>query len=129
MAYTAKEQRNREMVLEMYQRVLVAMDSTQVDRYIRPDYIQHSRLARPGIEGLKAFLDQVRAESPDARTYIKHIFVDDDFVIVHVHVVIQPGTPGISVVDIFRCQDGLVAEHWDVIQPVPVQSPNPLPMF
>lgn len=129
MAHTELERRNLELVLEMYQRVLVAMDSSQVDRYMQPDYIQHSRLAEPGVAGLKAFLDRIRVESPHARTFIKRVFADGDHVVVHVHVVIHPGTPGIAVVDIFRCQEGRVAEHWEVIQEVPVDSPNPLPMF
>ncbi len=27
--------------------------------------------------------------------------------------------------DIFRIEDGLIKEHWDVIQEVPATSPNP----
>jgi predicted SnoaL-like aldol condensation-catalyzing enzyme len=26
-------------------------------------------------------------------------------------------------------EDGMIVEHWDVIQPVPEQSQNPHPMF
>lgn len=128
MAHSELERGNLELVLEMYRRVLMGMDSSQVDRYIRRDYIQHSRLAEPGSEGLKAFLDRVRIESPHAQTEIKRVFADGDYVVVHAHVVIHPDTAGIAVVDIFRCRDGRVAEHWDVIQAVPAESPNPLPM-
>lgn len=31
----------------------------------------------------------------------------------------------IAAVDIFRVQDGLIAEHWDVVQPVPERPANP----
>ena len=41
MARTAAEQANHDLVIEMYHKVLIAMDSSAVDRYISPDYIQH----------------------------------------------------------------------------------------
>jgi predicted SnoaL-like aldol condensation-catalyzing enzyme len=28
----------------------------------------------------------------------------------------SPGTAGLAVIDIFRIQDGLIAEHWDAAQ-------------
>lgn len=126
---TPEENRNLELVLEMYREVLVKMDSGVVDRYMAPDYIQHSQLAEPGVAGLKAFLNHVRAATPDAVQEIKRAFVDGDHVVVHTHVRPVPSEPGLAVVDIFRVQDGRVAEHWDVVQPVPTSSPNPNPMF
>jgi predicted SnoaL-like aldol condensation-catalyzing enzyme len=80
MARTPEEQRNLDFVLEMYHEVLMPMDSSKVDRYISPDYIQHSSMAPPGREPLKHFLDRIREESPDARQYIKRTFVDGDHV-------------------------------------------------
>ena len=126
---TPDEIRNLEFVLEMYREVLIKMDSAAVDRYMAPDYIQHSQLAEPGVAGLKAFLDHVRAATPDAIQEIKRSFVDGDHVVVHTHVRPIPHEPGIAVVDIFRVENGCVAEHWDVIQAVPTSSPNPSPMF
>lgn len=126
---TDEEQRNLALVLEMYREVLIAMDADQVDRYMAPDYVQHSALAEPGVAGLKAFLRQVRAQTPDAIQQIHRAFVDGDHVVVHCHVRPVPSEPGLAVVDIFRVADGRVAEHWDVIQPVVSGGPNPNPMF
>ena len=122
MARSAEEQRTLDFVLEMYRNVLIAMDSSQVDRYIAPGYIQHSSLAAPGVEHLKAFLDRVRVESPDARQEIKRALVDGDMVAVHTHVVRCPGDLGLAVVDLFRVADGRIVEHWDVVQDVPRES-------
>ena len=129
MARTAEEDANLAFVLEMYEKVLIAMDSAAVDRYIAPDYIQHSGLAEPGVAGLKAWLDKVRVESPDARQEIKRSFVDGDHVIVHTHVVRWPGDPGFAVADFFRLEGGRIKEHWDVIQEIPEHSPNPNSLF
>lgn len=129
MARTEAEQALHNRVLAMYREVLIAMDSTAVDRYIAPDYIQHSSLAEPGVPALKAFLDRVRAESPDARQTIHRSFVDGDHVVVHTHVERWPGDPGLAVVDIFRCAGDMIVEHWDVIQDVPTDPVNPHSMF
>lgn len=129
MVHTTAEQANHDLVLAMYRDVLIAMDSRAVDRYIAPHYVQHSSLAEPGVQALKDFLDRVRAESPDARQTIHRSFVDGDHVVVHTHVERWPGDAGLAVVDIFRCADGLIVEHWDVIQDVPAQPVNPNPMF
>jgi predicted SnoaL-like aldol condensation-catalyzing enzyme len=129
MARTAEEQRNLDLVLKMYNEVLVPFDSSKVDRYISPDYVQHSSLAPPGCAALKEFLDFIRQRSPDAQTHIKRSFVDGDHVICHVHVIRHAGDPGLAVVDIFRVAGDYIVEHWDVLMEVPPKPVNPLPMF
>ena len=129
MAHSPDEQRNLDLVLEMYREVLIRMDASKVDRYISPDYLQHSSLAPPGREALKQFLQMISKESPDARTQIKRAFVDGDHVVCHVHVVRFPGDPGLAVVDIFRVAGNLIVEHWDVLMEVPADPVNPNSLF
>lgn len=91
---------------------------------LREDFIEHS----PGNpSGRDAFLDYIAA-SPVAssRIDVKRIIADGDHVVVH-YLMTPPGTErGIAVADIWRVEDGQVAEHWDVLQPVPeaTQIPN-----
>lgn len=129
MSRTAAEQANLDHVLAMYRDVLIALDSSRVDDYIRPDYVQHSSLAEPGVQALKDWLDARRADSPDAVQTIHRAFADGDHVIVHVELHRWPGDPGMAVVDIFRMQDGMIAEHWDVLQDIPVDPVNSNSMF
>lgn len=129
MPYTAEETANLALCLGVYDHVLIPMDSSRVDDFIAPDYIQHSSLAEPGVPALKAWLDKVRVDSPDARQTIHRAFADQDHVIVHVHVVRWPGDPGLAVCDIFRCAGGKIVEHWDVIQEVSATPLNPNSMF
>ena len=126
---TEQEQRNLDLVLEMFEKVLRPLDSTHVDRYISPNYIQHSSLAEPGVQPLKDFLDFVHERSPDATQAIYRSFVEDDHVILHYHVKRFPEDPGMAVVDIFRVEDGMIVEHWDVLQDVIVGGPNTNSMF
>jgi predicted SnoaL-like aldol condensation-catalyzing enzyme len=129
MAHTPEEQRNLDLVLEMYREVLIRMDASKVDRYISPDYLQHSSLAPPGRDALKQFLQMIRKESPNARTEIKRAFVDGDHVVCHVHVVRFPGDPGLAVVDIFRVGGNQIVEHWDVLMEVPPKPINTNSIF
>ncbi len=129
MAYTVEESANLKLVRDIYEQVLIPMDRTRVDDFIAPDYIQHSSLAEPGVAALKAWLDMVRVQSPEARQTVHRMFADGDHVTTHVHVVRWPGDPGLAVCDIFRCADGKVVEHWDVIQEIPEDPVNPNSMF
>ncbi len=124
MAYTPDEAANLRLVQAVYERVLGPLDSSRVDEFFAPDYIQHSPLAATGASGLKAFLDWAREHSPHARHYVKRLFADGDHVVAHVHVVIRPGDRGNAVVDVFRIENGRIAEHWDVAQEIPAQSAN-----
>jgi predicted SnoaL-like aldol condensation-catalyzing enzyme len=128
-ARTEAEQRNLDHVLGLFRDVLVPLDADQVDRYISPDYIQHSPMAAPGRDSLKAFLRTVRAANPQASQKLLRAFVDGDHVILHYHVKKNPEDRGFIVMDIFRLTDGMVVEHWDCVQDVPAQSPNPISMF
>jgi len=129
MSRTPEEEANLSLVLAMFEAVLGPMDSTAVDRFISPGYIQHNQLAEPGREGLKRFLDTIRAETPEAVHDVKRAFVDGDHVTVHYHVRRRPGDNGWAVIDIFRLENGLIAEHWDVMQDVVPGGPNPLGPF
>lgn len=129
MNYSSREEANRRLVLQVYEHVLKPLDSSRVDEFFARDYIQHNPMAATGADGLKAFLDWARAGSPRAEHHVKRVFVDGDYVIAHVHVIINPGERGNAVVDIFRIADGRIAEHWDAAQPVPAQAANANGMF
>jgi predicted SnoaL-like aldol condensation-catalyzing enzyme len=129
MTRSALEKTNLDHVLAMYRDVLMALNSGRVDDYIHPDYIQHSMLAEPGAQALKDWLDARAKDSPDAVQTIHRAFVDGDHVIVHVHVVRWPGDTGLAAIDIFRMEDGMIAEHWDVVQEIPAEPINPNGMF
>jgi len=120
---------NKKVVLEFFEKVLIPMDFTPAPAFFGARYIQHSPLATDGSEGLRAFLEKARVETPHAKTYIKRIFADGDHVIVHSHVIIVPGTPGIAVADIIRLENGKLVEHWEVSQPVPDQMLHSNTMF
>ncbi|MBR8640444.1 nuclear transport factor 2 family protein [Streptomyces tuirus] len=104
-------------------------DTEVVDRFVRPDYIQHNPLAPDGAEPLKNLGVAINQQFPDAVYDVKRVISEGDLVLVHSNVVMQPGTRGMAVFDIFRFQGGRIAEHWDVGQNVPESSVNGNDMF
>lgn len=126
---TATEERNLAHVAGLFAHVLNPLDAEAVDRFIAPGYIQHNQSVGQGTGPLRDLLRLIRAQTPGAVHDVKRMFADGDHVIVHTHVRRWPDDRGWAVVDIFRLADGLIAEHWDVVQDVPETSPNPIGPF
>lgn len=129
MARDTEELRNHELVIEMFKNVLMPLDPTHVDKYMRPDYIQHSALVSDGIAGLKQFLAEKAAAFPNAEIVLKRSFVEGNFVICHYHVRETPETAGLAVIDLFRIEDHQIAEHWEAVQPVIENLPHSNGLF
>ena len=123
-SYSEKEQRNLEICRRMYDEMLFTFEASLIDQYIAADYIQHSTAATEGREGLRAFFENRADHFPDVRMAIKASFADGDFTIFHIHTIREPGDPGMSIIDIFRMVDGMVQEHWEVVQEIPAELPH-----
>jgi predicted SnoaL-like aldol condensation-catalyzing enzyme len=93
-------------------------------------YRQHNPLIGDGMEGLRKFVAGMKATRSDAHGEIKRVFADGDYVILQSQWHGLSGSPrGEAVVDIYRCENGKVVEHWDVIQPIPETAANDNTMF
>lgn len=98
-------------------------------QYLGRTYTQHNPTAADGPEGLRGYIQWLREKYPAAHSEVKRIFVNGNYVIMHVNFVLEPNTKGLAIVDIFRLEKNKVVEHWDVIQPVPEQAANNNGMF
>jgi predicted SnoaL-like aldol condensation-catalyzing enzyme len=126
---TAQERANKSLVVDAYGRLFNDGDLTQIDRHWRPDYIQHSPLAPDGREALREFVIFIKATFPEGHIDFRRVLAEGDLVLVHSHLVSVPGTRGDALLDIFRVQDGKIAEHWDVTQAVPETTASGNDMF
>ena len=125
----ADPEANKKAVLEFYDKALNQKDFDAASKYFGPRYIQHNPGAPDGIEGFKAFIEMRKEKNPNAKSEIKRAFAEGDYVILHVHGVREPGERGVAIVDIFRLENGKIAEHWDVVQPIPEKTANTNGMF
>jgi predicted SnoaL-like aldol condensation-catalyzing enzyme len=125
---TETEQRHKALVLEAFDTLFNKRDYAAAQRFWSADYIQHSAHIPPGREGL---FELVKASPPDMRYENAVITTDGDYVMLHGRFC-NVGQPADWIVaDIVRIQDGVLAEHWDVIQDEATagESLSGLPMF
>lgn len=120
---------NKRIAQEFYDAAINRKDYEAASRYLGSRYTQHNPTAADGPEGLKGFIDFLKARFPNQRGEVKRVIAEGDLVVLHVHSTRGDGTPGRAIVDIFRIDDGKVVEHWDVIQDIPAQPANSNGMF
>lgn len=123
------QEANKKNVVEFYDKALNQKDFEAAARHLGPRYTQHNPVVADGPEGLKVFIQFLRDKFPNARSEIKRVFAEGDYVIVHVHAIREPGTRGRAIIDIFKLENGKLVEHWDVAQDVPEKAANANGMF
>ena len=110
---TEIEQRNKALVLDAFDTLFNKRDYAAAEHFWSPDYIQHSAHIEPGREGLFGL---VKAAPPDMEYENALVTANGDYVMLHGRFW-NVGQPANWIVaDIVRIEDGLLAEHWDVIQ-------------
>jgi predicted SnoaL-like aldol condensation-catalyzing enzyme len=108
---------------------LTLASSGQVDQayggaYLTEDF-QHHNPRFPGeTEALAKAMKQNADDHPNGVYEIQRALEDGDLVAVHARTRLDPGEPELAAVHIFRFDNGRIAELWDVVAPVPEDSPN-----
>jgi predicted SnoaL-like aldol condensation-catalyzing enzyme len=119
---------NKAIVLIAFDTLFNWRDYTAAERFWSPDYVQHSAHIAPGREGLfeltKALPETLRYENGFA-------VAEGDIVILHGRFSGHGLRRNWVVADIVRLDNGVLAEHWDVIQDeaTEAESKSGLPMF
>jgi predicted SnoaL-like aldol condensation-catalyzing enzyme len=124
-----QEEQNKKTVIDFYDKAINKKDFDGAKVHFGPRYIQHNPRAADGPEGLKAFIDFLKAKFPHYKSEFKRVLADGDYVILHVFNVPEPGHRGRAIIDIFRLEKGKIVEHWDVAQDIPEKAMNNNTMF
>ena len=127
MPKTTPEQ-NKALVLKAFDTFFNKRDYAAAEKFWSPHYIQHSAHIAPGREGL---FDLIKSLPPTLRYEPATIVAEGNFVIVHGRFS-DFGLPVNRIAaDIVRIKDGVLVEHWDVIQDEATQeqSKSGQPMF
>ena len=101
---------NKEVVLKFYEEVFNNWDVSNIDDYMKDDYIQHNPTAENGKDGFLRFAEHFLAMKPHMD--IIKIGADEDMVYVFFKCTLGNGSIN-KVCDIYRLEDGKLAEHWD----------------
>jgi len=120
--------KNKAIVLEAFETLFNKRDYAAAERFWSPNYIQHSAHIAPGREGL---FNLIKSIPPTLKYEPGTIVAEGDFVIVHGRFSGFGQPVNWIAADILRIKDGILVEHWDVIQDEATeqQSKSGLPMF
>ncbi len=123
-----KQEKNKALVLEAFDTLFNKRDYVAAERYWSPHYIQHSAHIAPGRQGLFGLIKSI---PPTLKYEPGTIVAEGDLVIVHGRFSGFGAPVNWIATDIVRIQDGILAEHWDVIQDEATeeQSKSGAPMF
>src|ERR1700681_198439 len=123
-----KQEKNRALVLEVFDTLFNKRDYAAAERFWSPDYIQHSAHIAPGRDGL---FNLIKSIPPTLKYDPGMIVAEGDLVIVHGRFSGFGQPVNWIAADIVRIKDGVLVEHWDVIEDETTQeqSKSGLPMF
>jgi predicted SnoaL-like aldol condensation-catalyzing enzyme len=103
---------NKALVLEVMTGVFIRRDASVVERCFAPGYVQHNPAIPNGRDAIPGLIAMLAA---DFRYEPGMIVADGDLVMIHGRYTGWGPKPMVAV-DIFRLENGKLAEHWDVMQ-------------
>lgn len=120
--------KSKALVLEAFEALFTKRDYGAFERYWSPNDLQHSAHIGPGRDGL---LNLVKSLPPALKYEPGMIVAEGDLVMIHGRFSGFGQPTAWIAADILRLVDGVLAEHWDVIQDEATResSKSGLPMF
>ncbi|HTG51894.1 MAG TPA: nuclear transport factor 2 family protein [Candidatus Tectomicrobia bacterium] len=109
---------NKAIVRDFYTTVLIGRNVDAAPRFVRQDYIQHNPQVPTGLKGfMDTFRERFAQKLPsDYKRELLNVIGDKDIVVTYVRQT-WTGRDGqhhqALGFDMFRVQDGMIAEHWD----------------
>ncbi|MET9643289.1 nuclear transport factor 2 family protein [Streptomyces syringium] len=111
---------NKDLVSEYIEAFYNAKDFDRAKSLLTEDFANH----HPGVGAgrdrtVETFREQAAGPFPAFSLTVLRMIAEGEFVWTHSVARIAPQAPPAVVVDIWRVEDGKLAEHWDVGQAVP----------
>lgn len=113
------EARNKEVVIEFYERMFGQRELAVADTLIAEDYVQHNNVfIPPRREGFKTYFTQFFKTFPESGTSIERVCAEGDYVFLYAKHWAKHKffTVNYKVIDIYRVENGVLMEHWDTIE-------------
>jgi predicted SnoaL-like aldol condensation-catalyzing enzyme len=122
------EESNKRLVLSAFDTLFNKRDYQAAEAFWSPHYIQHSAHIAPGRDGLFTL---IRSLPPTLRYEPALTLANQEFVILHGRFSGTGRARNWIAADVVRIADGVLAEHWDVLQDeaTRLESQSGRPMF
>ena len=117
---------NKKIVLDFIEQVINDKKPERIADFISKDFINHSRNAVPGIEGVRQYFGILARAFPDRKVTITQVLAENDLVSIytewtgtHQDIFLNFPATGkpvtVFTADLYRIKDHLITEHWDVV--------------
>lgn len=115
---------NKDKVLSFFKLLTQQKVQEAFDTYIAQDFKHHNQHTKEGRQALLQGMTDAHNQFPSMTVTVKNIFEDDDCVITHSLVKMNPDHSGLACVHICRFENGKIAEFWDLASPLPENNIN-----
>jgi predicted SnoaL-like aldol condensation-catalyzing enzyme len=122
-------QTQKESAVDFLNLVVAGNIDEAYESYINMHGKHHNVYYAADFASLKQGMIENHTQFPNKRLMVKNVLGDGNLVAVHSNIIMKAGEPGISVVHLFRFENGRIVEMWDVGQAVPANSPNLIGAF
>lgn len=113
---------SKDIVLSAVKSIFADFDAAAAQQLLAEDYIQHNVAVPTGAAPILGFIPALKESGIKAT--IHRVIAEDDLVVLHVTYENAQAFGGDTLVafDVFRVENGKVAEHWDNLQPAATQT-------
>lgn len=107
-------------LVEQFFRAVESRDKQTVTKIVREDYIQHMPGIPTGRAAILNYIDMMTPKGKGTMPKFARVVAEGDLVVVHFRRE-DPNGP-VATIEIFRIQDGQIAEHWAVTESIPPED-------
>lgn len=120
---TPEQIRAAKALIELLEATFTHQDFAVTRGLVSKDYVQHNVSVGTGQESIIEFSKR-EFKDPATSPILKYkrILVDGQYVTVQLHIAARDGSEGYKAIEIFRYENGVFTEHWDVVAPIPPKS-------
>jgi predicted SnoaL-like aldol condensation-catalyzing enzyme len=122
-------QTHKEEAVDFLNLVVAGNIEEAFESYVNMHGRHHNVYYASDFLSLKQGMIENQGQFPSKRLMVKNVLGDGNLVAVHSNLIMKEGEPGVSVVHLFRFDNGKIVEMWDVGQVLPVNSPNMIGAF
>lgn len=113
---------NKALVIDLLERMFIGGEQLDITQFINPArYLQHNPDAGDGLDGLQALMQANAAAGMKMRyDEIGIVVAEGNFVLTGASGAL--GEQPTAFYDLWRLEDGLIVEHWDIIAPIQTEN-------
>ena len=117
-----RTEENKALAVALIEDVLMGKNPAKITEYISSEsYAQHNPYIKDGLSGIIEAVEALTAQNNMFQYTEIHAVLGEGNFVLTVSEGQWNGTPN-AFYDLFRMEDGMIVEHWDVIQPVPIEG-------